>query len=53
MHPRWEDFEFTPLEDTASNAFTWIGIGMTVGEINKTDTTPYLKNIELPSPALL
>jgi len=53
MHPRWEDFDFTPLEETAENSFTWIGIGMTVGEIKQTDTVPYLKSVEMPSPSVL
>ncbi|EXJ78174.1 hypothetical protein A1O3_09335 [Capronia epimyces CBS 606.96] len=49
-HPRWEDFDLTPLPESAINSFSWIGNGMTVGEILKTDTTPYLKNVEVLEP---
>lgn len=52
-HPRWEDFEFTPRQDSAENCFSWIGNGMTVGEILQTDTVPYLKDVEVISPAVV
>ena len=48
MHPRWEDFDFIPVEETSVNPFGWLGTAMTRGEIDKTETTPYLDSIDVP-----
>ncbi|KAF2101755.1 flavin-binding monooxygenase [Rhizodiscina lignyota] len=48
MHPRWEDFHFTPAEDTTVNSFGWLGVAMTRGEMDKSAPTPYLDSIDVP-----
>lgn len=47
-YPRWEDFDFTPTDKDAVNMFRWLGVCMTRGEMDKTEPTPYLKNIDIP-----
>ncbi|CAK7225964.1 hypothetical protein SBRCBS47491_006066 [Sporothrix bragantina] len=47
-HPRWEDFVFTSTQDTAVNPFGWMGVTMTRGEMDETDPTPYLRDIDFP-----
>lgn len=47
-HPRWEGFEFAPMNGDAVNPFRWLGVCMTRGEIDKTDSTPYLKSVDIP-----
>ncbi|ERS99371.1 uncharacterized protein SPSK_04596 [Sporothrix schenckii 1099-18] len=48
QHPRWEDFNFTTTADTAVNPFGWMSVTMTCGEMDETDPTPYLRDINFP-----
>lgn len=50
-HPRWEDFEYERLPPSNENMMAWLGMGLTRGQKHSTDTTEYLDEVILPTPA--
>ncbi|KAK6073648.1 flavin-binding monooxygenase [Seiridium cupressi] len=47
-NPRWEDFEFEKLPETQENGFSWLGNGLTVSQMEGTETTGYLDRVDIP-----
>lgn len=47
-NPRWEDFEYEKLPEAAGNGFAWLGNGLTVGQMEGTQTTDYLDHVDIP-----
>lgn len=47
-HPRFEDFEYTSFDPDEEDCLGWMGNGMVLASMNKTSTTGYLDNVDIP-----
>lgn len=42
QHPRWEDFDYTYLDELEGNPMSWLGNGYTVADYDGSSRTAYL-----------
>lgn len=51
-HPRWEDFDYTYLDELEDNPMAWLGNGYTIADYNGSTRTAYLDTAMIDYPPI-